>query len=60
MEFRLDNYILKAFLASGLLAVVMMVLAQGLIHLFRYGPPLSMPVILIYSRGSLCPLRILL
>ena len=47
MEFRLDNYILKAFLASGLLAVVMMVLATGLIYLFRYGPPLSMPVILI-------------
>ena len=47
MEFRLDNYILKAFLASGLLAVVMMVLATGLIYLFRYGPSLSLPVILI-------------
>ncbi len=47
MEFRLDNYILKAFLATGLLAVVMMVLATGLIYLFRYGLPLSMPVVLI-------------
>ncbi len=29
MEYRFDNYILKAFLASGLLAVGMMALALG-------------------------------
>jgi len=29
MEFRFENYILKAFLASGLLSIVMMVLALG-------------------------------
>ena len=49
MEFRFDNYILKAFLASGLLSVVMMVLALGLIQLFRYGPSLPTPLILIMA-----------
>jgi lipoprotein signal peptidase len=41
---RFENYILKAFLATGLLSLVMMTLALGLIQLFRYGPsqPLSM------------------
>jgi hypothetical protein len=47
MEFRLENYILKAFLAAGLLSVVMMMLSAGLIYLFRFGPPLPMPMILI-------------
>jgi hypothetical protein len=47
MEFRLENYILKAFLAAGLLSIVMMMLSVGLIYLFRFGPPLSMPMILI-------------
>ena len=49
MEFRFDNYILKAFLASGLLSLVMMVLALGLIQLFRYGPSLSVSIILILA-----------
>jgi hypothetical protein len=49
MEFRFDNYILKAFLASGLLSVVMMVLALGLIQLFRYGPSLPPSLILIMA-----------
>jgi hypothetical protein len=49
MEFPFDNYILKAFLASGLLSLVMMVLALGLIQLFRYGPSLSVSIILILA-----------
>ncbi len=49
MEFRFENYILKAFLASGLLALVMMVLANGLIQLFRYGPSLPFSIILILA-----------
>jgi len=49
MEFRFENYILKAFLASGLLALVMMVLALGLIWLFRYGPSLPPSLILILA-----------
>ena len=47
MEFRLGNYILKAFLAAGLLSIVMMMLSVGLIYLFRFGPPLSTTMILI-------------
>lgn len=46
MELRFDNYILKAFFASGLLSLVMMTLALGLIQLFRYGPSLSLSIIL--------------
>jgi hypothetical protein len=46
VELRLDNYILKAFLASGLMSLVMMILALGLIQLFRYGPSLPMSIIL--------------
>jgi len=42
----LDNYILKAFLASGLMSLVMMILALGLIQLFRYGPSLPLSIIL--------------
>ena len=49
MEYRFDNYILKAFLASGLLAVVMMALALGLIQLFRYGPGLPASITLILA-----------
>jgi hypothetical protein len=49
MQFRFENYILKAFLASGLLALVMMVLAMGLIQLFRYGPSLPPSIILILA-----------
>lgn len=39
-SFSLENYFLKAFIASSLLALTTMVLALGLIFLFRYGPPL--------------------
>lgn len=46
MEIRLESYILKAFLASGLLALLMMILALGLIQLFRYGPSLPRPLVL--------------
>ena len=49
MEFRFDNYILKAFLASGLLSIVMMVLALGLIQLFREGPALRLSIILVLA-----------
>ena len=42
----MDNYILKAFLASGLMSMVMMILALGLIQLFRYGPSLPLSIIL--------------
>ncbi|MDM7940373.1 MAG: hypothetical protein QUS07_08530 [Methanothrix sp.] len=49
MEFRHECYILKAFLAAGLLSLMMMVLAMGLIQLFRYGPPLPISIILILA-----------
>ena len=49
MEFHLENFILKAFLASALLAILMMVLALGLIYLFNYGTPLTIPLILIVA-----------
>jgi len=52
MQFSLENYILKAFLASAMLAIVMMVLALGLIHLFNYGTPLSVPLVLIIAAVS--------
>ena len=45
MELRFDNYILKAFLASGLLSLVMIALALGLIQLFRYGSSLPLSII---------------
>ena len=46
MQLRFDNYILKAFLSSGLLSLVMMALALGLIQLFRYGSSLPLSIIL--------------
>jgi hypothetical protein len=52
MELRMENYFLKAFVASGLLALMIMVLAMGLIYLFRYGTPLPTPVILILAAIS--------
>lgn len=52
MEFHLENYVLKAFLASALLALLMIILAMGLIHLFRYGAPLSVPLMLIIAAVS--------
>ena len=52
MELRFDNYILKAFLASGLLSLVMMTLALGLIQLFRYGSSLPLSIILTIAAIS--------
>lgn len=52
MELRMENYFLKALIASGLLALVIMVLAMGLMYLFRYGTPLPTPVILILAAIS--------
>ncbi|MBP8623719.1 MAG: hypothetical protein KBI12_02595 [Methanothrix sp.] len=49
MEMRFDNFIVKAFLATGLLSLVMMILAMGLIQLFRYGPSLPFSIILTIS-----------
>ena len=60
MEFRFDNYILKAFLASGLLSLVMMVLALGLIQLFRYGPVAASIHNSHHGGDSFRPFRILL
>ena len=48
MELR-SNYILKAFLASGLLSLMMIILAQGLIQFFHRGPPLPISIILILA-----------
>ncbi len=48
MELR-SNYILKAFLASGLLSLMMIILAQGLIQFFHRGPPLPLSIILILA-----------
>ena len=44
-----SNYILKAFLASGLLSLTMIALAQGLIQFFHHGPPLPLSIILILA-----------
>ena len=52
MVFRLGNYIIKAFLASGLLAIMMMLIALGLIYLSHYGSPLSGPIILVMAAVS--------
>lgn len=52
MELRVENYLLRAFLASGLLALVMIVLALGQIHLFHYGPPLPFPIVLVLAAVS--------
>ena len=52
MELRFDNYILKAFLASGLLSLVMIALALGLIQLFRYGSSLPLSIILTLAAIS--------
>jgi len=52
VELRFDNYILKAFLASGLLSLVMIALALGLIQLFRYGSSLPLFIILTLAAIS--------
>ncbi len=49
MELRVENYFLKAFMASGLLALMIMILAMGLIYLFNYGTPLPNFMILILA-----------
>lgn len=52
MELRLNNYILKAFLATGLLSLIMMILALGLIQTFRYGLSLPLSIILTLAAVS--------
>jgi len=52
VEQRLDNYILKAFLATGLLSLIMMILALGLIQTFRYGLSLPLSIILTLAAVS--------
>jgi len=52
MELRLENYVLKAFLASILLSMIMIALAMGLIYLFRYGSSLPISIILILAAVS--------
>ena len=52
MEFRIENYFIKAFIASTLLALVMIVIALGLIYLFRFGPPIPPSVILVMTAIS--------
>src|SRR5512136_205057 len=49
MELRMENYFLKAFMASGLLALVIMVQAMGLIYLFNHGTPLPNSMMLILA-----------
>jgi hypothetical protein len=52
MELRLENYVLKAFLASALLSLIMISLAMGLIYLFKFGSSLPVPIILILAAVS--------
>ena len=52
MELRLENYVLKAFLASTLLSLVMIALAMGLIYLFKFGSSLPVSIILILAAVS--------
>lgn len=52
MELRLENYVLKAFLASTLLSMIMIALAMGLIYLFKFGSSLPASIILILAAIS--------
>ena len=52
MELRLENYVLKAFLASTLLSLVIIALAMGLIYLFKFGSSLPVSIILILAAVS--------
>ncbi len=52
MEIRLENYVLKAFLASTLLSMIMIALAMGLIYLFKFGSSLPISIILIVAAVS--------
>ncbi len=49
MELRAENYFLKAFMASGLLALVIIVQAMGLMYLFNYGTPIPNSMVLILA-----------
>jgi len=49
---RPESFVLKAFLASSLLALVILVLANGLIQIFSYGSPLPASVMLILAALS--------
>jgi hypothetical protein len=51
-SFSLENYFLKALVASSLLALTTMVLALGLIFLFRYGAPLPSHMMLALAAIS--------
>lgn len=48
----LESYILKAFAASLLLAVITVILAMGLIFAFHYGMPLPIFLVLILAAIS--------
>ena len=48
----MENFFLKAFLASLLMALSILVLALGLIYFFRYGQPLQTPLILVVAALS--------
>ncbi|HOK57985.1 MAG TPA: hypothetical protein PK659_03920 [Methanothrix sp.] len=47
-----DSYVLRAFLASTLLGITMVLLAFGLIQVFMYGPTLPYSVILVITAIS--------
>ncbi len=48
----MENYVLKAFLASTLLSMIMIALAMGLIYLFKFGSSLPISIILIVAAVS--------
>lgn len=53
MELRVENYFLKAFVSSTLLALLIMALAMGIIYLFKFGrTPLPTSIILILAAIS--------
>ncbi len=47
-----DSYVLRAFLASAMLALTIVLLAFGLIHVFVYGFPLPYSMILVITSIS--------
>ncbi len=52
MEIHLENYVLKAFLASTLLSMIIIALAMGLIYLFKFGSSLPISIILVLAAIS--------
>jgi hypothetical protein len=53
LELRVENYFLKAFVSSTLLALLIMALAMGIIYLFKFGrTPLPTSIILILAAIS--------